>query len=140
MVMLNRPNALAVGLKTKTLVSKKAIKIYHIDNLQYFKVCDVIVVLVNRAQGMTRTAENKKVIEAYQAAAAAIAKQYNCDMSESQSDQPGQGGEGRGQDQAGDMQALADLATLQPFDANYIDFRQILAFVDRYAAWLVDQR
>ena len=32
------------------------------------------------------------------------------------------------------MQALADLATLQPFDANYIDFRQILAFVDRYAA------
>lgn len=98
--------------------------------------CAAIQVLGKRAFSLQSraTPQSAKAAAAYVTAMQGIAKAINCNLSGS-GGSGGGSGSGDGSGGSGAPVDLASIATLLPFDANNIDFRQILAFADNYASW-----
>jgi hypothetical protein len=107
-----------------------------VKDLQYFDICKVINILHNRAQklyGGTQRPEGK----AYLASMKQIAGQASCSLTGVSTTETG-GGTGEGAGAGGGARisaaALQQLASLKPFNSQYINFHEISTFLKSYAA------
>lgn len=107
-------------------------------NPDKFDLCGAVNVLYYRATRhlqLSARAEDTERFKLYVARLQKLSSEMSCQLT----GQPGQQGTNQSGDSASGGKAgpvdLGSIAGILPFNANYIDFRQILAFVDNYAAW-----
>ena len=97
--------------------------------------CNALKILYYRAIAHLRTSVRPEDTERFKIAMKELEKLaplFQCNLKGGQSAQPGQEGD---ESQGGAPMTLEELASMQVFNARFIDVRVIKQFVDNYAAW-----